>query len=78
MMSTVTTATIDTLSTTDVASLALVALLTLLILLVQKELLRTSQHESALRLSRMLNVAIVPLLIVFAVMVIMKALALLR
>ncbi len=57
------------------ASLALVGISTLLILLVKKELLQASRHEGALRLSRLLNVAIVPLLIVFVITVVMKVIA---
>jgi len=75
MITTVTTTTVATMSTIGVASLALVAISTLLILLVKKELLQTSHHEAALRLSRVLNVAIVPLLLVFVVTVVMKVVA---
>jgi uncharacterized membrane protein len=78
MITTITTTTTTTLSTIGVASLALAAIVTLLVLLVKKELLQASRHEGALRLSRVLNVAIVPLLIVFVITVVMKVIAALQ
>ena len=78
MITTVTTTTIMTLKAIAGASLALVAISTLLVLLVKKELLQASRHEGALRLSRVLNIAIVPLLIVFMITVVMKVIAALQ
>jgi hypothetical protein len=72
------TTNVATLSTIGGASLALVGISTLIILLVKKELLQASRHEGALRLSRILNVAIVPLLIVFVITVVMKVIAALQ
>jgi hypothetical protein len=62
MITTVTTTTVTTLTA---ASLALVAILTLLILLVNKEVISSSSNEDARRLSRALNIAVVPLVLVF-------------
>jgi hypothetical protein len=66
MISTVTTSTISTVTTTAMAgSAALIAIFVLLSLLIQKELASTSEKARSKRFSRMVNLAIVPLLIVF-------------
>lgn len=65
MITTVTTTTTTTVTTISAVSLALIAILTLLSLLVSKEIISCSTSEKAKRLSRALNVAIVPLVIVF-------------
>lgn len=57
------------LSTT---SLALVAICTVLLLLGKKESLLGSQDEADRRLSRALNIAIVPLMIVFCATVLVQ------
>ena len=68
MITTVTTTT-TTVTTVAAASLALIAILTMLALLIQKEIIGGLNGERARRLSRALNVAIVPLVIVFVVTV---------
>jgi hypothetical protein len=66
MISTVTTSTISTVTTTAMAgSVALIAILVLLSLLIQKELASTSDRPRIKKLSRRLNLAIIPLLFVF-------------
>lgn len=68
MITTVTTTT-TTVTAVAAASLALIAILTMLALLIQKEIIGGLNGERARRLSRALNVAIVPLVIVFVVTV---------
>jgi len=73
MISTVTTATISTVTTVVLAgSLGLIAIVTLLALLVQKEITSADDTQPSRALSRVLNVAIVPLLIGFAMIVVVK------
>ncbi len=87
MISTVTTTTVTTVaSTTMAAGLGLLATLVLIVLLVAKELAGAGMHSagntSTVALSRsidrVLNVAIVPLLVVFSLIVIVKVLEVLR
>lgn len=78
MITTVTTTTTTTVATIGVTSLALIAIVTLLILLVNKELILATRRPWALRLNRALNIAIVPLLVVFVTTVVMKVAAVLR
>ena len=67
MISTVTTTTVTTVTAvTLAASLTLLAVMALLIFLVQKEILSAATGRRALALSRVLNIAIVPLLLSFA------------
>ena len=73
MISTVTTTTVTTITSIATAgSLAVVGILMLLALLVQKELASASESRYARVLSRVLNVAIVPLLMGFAYIVAVK------
>lgn len=73
MVSTVTTTTISTVTTLSLAgSLALAAIITLLVLLIQKELTTASRERAARALGRVLNIGIVPLLVVFAFIVVVK------
>lgn len=72
MITTVTTTTTTTVTTIGATSLALVAICTLLILLINKEIILASRREQAVRLNRALNVAIVPLVIVFAAAIVVK------
>jgi hypothetical protein len=65
VITTVTTATIATLSTAAAASLTLIVVLTLLAFLLQKELIGGLKGPTAQRLSRAINIAIVPLAVVF-------------
>ena len=73
MITTVTTTT--TTSLLGATSLALVAIGTLLVLLVKKELISSSQSEWAVRLEQVINVAIVPLLMVFGITVVARILS---
>jgi len=76
MITTVTTATTTAASTVGAASLALVAICTVMLLLLNKEIMMVSKREWAVRLNKTLNVAIVPLLIVFVATVVMEILTL--
>jgi len=75
MVSTVTTATVSTVTTVAMAgSLGLLAVVTLLILLVQKEVIAVSDGPRAKVLVRALNIAIAPLLMAFAMTMVVKVL----
>lgn len=78
MITTVTTTTTVALTTTAAASLTLIVILTLIGLLIQKELIGGLDSQRARQLRRMLNVAIVPLAIVFVASVAIKMADLLR
>ena len=77
MVSTVTTATAVTV-TAIASSLVLIGICTLLALLIQKELLAGSERRFAHALRRVLNIGIVPLLLAFALIVIIKVAEALR
>ena len=73
MISTVTTTTVTTIvSIASGSALAVVGILLLLAFLVQKELASSSESRFAVALSRVANVAIVPLLVAFAFIVAVK------
>jgi hypothetical protein len=73
MISTVTTTTVTTIaSVASAGSLAVVGILMLLALLIQKELASASESRFARALSRVVNVAIVPLLLGFVYIVAVK------
>lgn len=76
MITTVTTTTTSALLST--ASFGLVAIGTLLILLVKKEIAMASEQEWATRVSQAVNVAIVPLLMVFGMTVFTRIAGLLQ
>lgn len=83
MISTVTATTITTITTIALAaSLELVAILALLVFLIQKEVFAftTSPRAKAVGtfLSKALNIAIVPLLVSFAFIVIIKVMEVLQ
>ena len=79
MISTVTTTTISTVTTVALgASLGLVAIVALLALLIQKEVVVAAAGPRAKTLGRVLNTAIVPLLITFGAIVFMKVAEVLR
>jgi hypothetical protein len=78
MVTTVTTTTAMALTTVAVASLALVAIVTLILLLIQKEIISGVAGTSARQLSRALNVAIVPLIVVFISTIVIKVIIALR
>ena len=73
MISTVTTTTVTTITSIATAgSLAVVGIVMLLALLVQKELASASESRFSRVLVRIVNVAIVPLLLGFVYIVVMK------
>jgi len=79
MVSTVTTTTVSTVTTVAMAgSLGLLAVVTLLILLVQKEVIAVSDGPRAKVFVRALNIAIAPLLMAFAMTMVVKVLEVLR
>jgi uncharacterized membrane protein len=79
MISTVTTTTVTTVTTGSLAaSLGLVAVLTLVVLLVQKELVTANAGPRANTFGQALNVAILPLLMAFALIAIANVAAILR
>lgn len=66
MVTTVTTTTTAILTTVTAGTLSLIVILTLIGLLIKKELFSGLTGERAQRLTRALNVVILPLCIVFA------------
>lgn len=74
----ITTVTVTTVSALAATSLALIAILTLLIVLINKEIIGGSNNEKAQRLGKSLNIAIVPLMVVFAMTAAMQVLAALK
>ncbi len=70
MTTTVTTTTVTTLA--QAAALGVVAVIILLALLANKQFIANSSNERLQRLSKTLNVAIVPFMIVFAVIATVK------
>ena len=65
MITTVTTTTVTTLAAAG--SLGLIAVVALLLLLVNKEIISNINNDKVQRLSKSINVALVPLMLVFAV-----------
>ncbi|MBK9944782.1 MAG: hypothetical protein IPP13_24570 [Kouleothrix sp.] len=78
MITTVTTTTTTVMTTTAAASLALIAILTLIAMLIQKEIISGLSGPRAQQLSRALNIAILPLILVFVVTVAFKVADVLR
>jgi len=79
MISTVTTTTVTTVTTvTLAASLALLVVVALLLFLIQKEILSAATSPRAQALSRVLNIAILPLLLSFAFIAVVKVAEVLR
>lgn len=78
MITTVTTTTTVALTTTAAASLTLIVILTLIALLIQKEFIGGLKGERARQLSRALNIAIVPLGVIFIASVVIKVADVLR
>jgi chromate transport protein ChrA len=74
MISTVTTTTVSTVTTTTgmAATLGGIAVAALVAFLVAKELASADGRPQLQRLSRVLNIAIVPLLVVFGAVVVAK------
>jgi hypothetical protein len=79
MISTVTTTTVSTVTTVAMAgSLALLVVIMLLILLIQREVIAASEGPRAKLFVRALNIAIAPLLMAFAMSMVVKVLEVLR
>lgn len=79
MVSTVTAATVSTIMTAPTAiSFALIGILVLFVLLLQKELASSSPDLLLQRLSRVVDVAVFPLLIAFVMIAIFKVADVLR
>ena len=79
MISTVTTSTVSTITTVALAgSIALIGIIFLLIMLIQKEILTSSQKVKLQRLSRALNIGIVPLFVAFFMTVVVKVIQVLN
>ena len=73
MISTVTTSTVSTITTVALAgSIALIGILLLLILIIQKEIISSSKKINLKKLSKVLNIGIVPLFVAFFLTVIVK------
>jgi hypothetical protein len=73
MVSTVTTTTVTTIAAlASAGTLALFGIILLLIFLVQKELASATESRFAVALGRVLNTAIVPLLLAFVFVVAVK------
>lgn len=78
MISTVTTSTVTTVTTAIAGSVALVGIIILFGLLVQKEVTTASNENRLKRLGKALNIAIIPLLIAFLLIVISRVSEVLR
>jgi hypothetical protein len=79
MISTVTTSTVSTVTTMAFAgALALLAILALLIFLIQKEIASASDDSRLQTFSKVLNIAIVPLLFGFIFIAVVKVAEVLR
>ncbi len=79
MISTVTTSTVAIVTTTAMAgSLALISILTLLVLLVQREMTVISEERFARVMGQALKVGIVPLLIAFVLIVVVRVVEVLK
>lgn len=76
MISTVTTSTVTTVALAG--SAALIGIVFLFMLLVQKEVTTSSEDSRMIRLGKALNIAIIPLLIAFAVLAFTKIAEVLR
>jgi hypothetical protein len=73
MISTVTTSTVSILTTPVMAgSMAIIAIIILLALLLQKEVATASADSRLRRLSRVLNISIIPLLLAFTLIVVYR------
>lgn len=74
MVSTITTSTVTTIA----GSLAIIGILILLALLIQKEVVTSASGSRYSKLGQALNIGIIPLLIAFVLLVIVKVSDLLR
>ncbi|MGC9347633.1 MAG: hypothetical protein ACP5JG_05805 [Anaerolineae bacterium] len=78
MISTVTTSTVSTLTTAMTAGLSLLAIVTLLSALIAKEIISVSDHPTLEWLSRVLDVAVIPLMMVFVFIAVVRVLQVLN
>jgi hypothetical protein len=81
MISTVTTTTVTTVTTVPAAvlgGLSLLAIVMLLGMLISKEVVSVSEESRLKSLSRALNVAIIPLLLAFLFIAVMRVIEVLR
>ena len=73
MISTVTTSTVSTITTSAIAgSVALIGILVLLFLLIQKELSSVVTGSHLKTAAKVLNIGIIPLLMAFVVVVVVR------
>lgn len=72
MVTTTTTAVVTAVTAAGVASFTLIAVCTLMILLINKEIIHSTNREWAPFLSRAINAAILPLVVVFVASVALK------
>lgn len=72
MISTVTTSTVTTVTTAIAGSVTLIGILILFGLLIQKEVTAASNETRLKKLGKALNIAIIPLLIAFLLIVIFR------
>jgi hypothetical protein len=79
MISTVTTTTVTTITAlASAGSLALFGIVLLLAFLIQKELTTATENRFALALGRVLNIAVVPLLMAFVFIAVVQVAQVLR
>ncbi|MBW7959228.1 MAG: hypothetical protein LC131_01860 [Anaerolineae bacterium] len=79
MISTVTTTTVTTVTSIAVtASLTLLAVAVLIILLIQKEIISVSDNQKLHAWGRVINIALVPLLLSFAFIAVVSVMGVLK
>ncbi len=78
MISTVTTSTVASATVVMGAGLSLLAILTLLSVLIPKEIVSASDNPRMQALSRALNIALIPLMMGFVFIAVVKVLEVLR
>jgi len=78
MISTITTATVELLSTATTSAVNLIVIATLILLLIQKEIASGIADARARRLSNALTATIVPLVVVFVSVALLKVAEVLR
>jgi hypothetical protein len=79
MISTVTTSTVSAITTSAIAgSIILIGILVLLFLLIQKELVSSTTGTRLKTFEKVLNIGIVPLLMAFVVIVVVRVAQILR
>jgi hypothetical protein len=72
MITTITTATTAAMTPSTAASLALIAILFLISLLIQKGLINGLEGARAVRMGRILNIGIMPLVVVFVTTIVSR------